>query len=308
METKGRKRVVLRANGKRLDVGGDKESEPQGTSIGSRTATHILNDTSPTPHKHTLPPDASTVIEQTHSDCCNEPTRTTLTPHSPPLTADGGPSKVFHSTPLHPPPNGSWRADLQNTSPPQLPSFRDDSSSSSSSSSSLADSAREHIIAEFEGENLVQQIRIPPQSTAAEVDNSQLKQGQSHGCKKRESQENRQWRKKKVWKKKSNRIHPEPQPTTTPPRSLSPPLSNGYSIQHIPSDSPPESSVNSSCSLPPLLNTQLTEEERKPSARVAGVEWSCDGEAELKRCLPDQLLGIFIGTWNMQQLNVSTSS
>ena len=228
METKARKRVVLRANGQRqhLEVlaKAGEESETREGSGGSR---RVTNDG--------CSPRSPPVSPPLRVPQDSVPTRISR-PHG-----QGGSSQIFHSTPLHPHPNGSWRG-----------------------------------------------------------------------------------RRRRNKRKKGNRIHPEfqppsdalPQHTVTAPQppspTMSPPHSTmTYSIQSAPgpSHSLPQSSVMThsilNYSLPPLLSSQLRKGGRRPSL---SVDWSSDGAAELRRCLSDGQLGVYVATWNMQQLDVSSST
>ena len=297
METQGRKRVVLRANSKRLHLevraGGPEGAGTRTASKDSLSVTSGLNCTSTTPHSPNVP---------------TEPTKTTPTPRSPPHV---GPSHICHSTPLrlHPPSTDPYPR--PSTLPP-LPSLRaNDSSSSLSSSSStlslMTSAAHRHTPA--------------VQSTAWQVGmvtphhSTVTKHRQDHGRGDRSSK----GLKKSRWKK-GNRVHPTlppitntlsspcnvPQPLT--PTVTSPLCANGYSIQHTADLSLPGPSLltqsSPSCSLPPLFSSQLRKGGRRPSP---SVDWSSDGEAQLHSCLPDQQLGVFVGTWNMQQINVRES-
>lgn len=277
METKSRKHVVFRANGQRqhLEVlaRASKESETREESEESRK---VIEDGS----SH-------------HSLQDPVPAETSRASH-PPLTPQRGSSQIFHSTPLHPRPNGSWMGDLQQTSPPHLLTLKNGSLPSPGT-------AQDNSTAGYQR----QSEAVTPSHT------KQLKQ--SHG---RISKGGRQKRNK--WKK-GNRIHPEFQPpcdpalqnivseSNPPNTAVSPPYcSTTYSLQSAPGPTLPHSSIMShnilNCSLPPLLGSQLRKGGRRPSP---SVDWSSDGAAELRRCLPDGRLGVYAATWNMQQLSVS---
>lgn len=231
METKARKRVVLRANGQRqhLEVLGRAGEEPEtreGTG-GSRKVTCAANDG--------CSPRSSPVSPALRVPQDPVPAETSRISRP---RGQRGSSQIFHSTPLHPHPNGSWRG--------------------------------------------------------------------------------RQRRNK--WKR-GNRIHPEfqppsdavPQHSVTAPQppspTMSPPHSNlAYSIQSAPDPTHSLPIMNHSIlnySLPPLLSSQLRKGGRRPSL---SVDWSNDGAAELRRCLSDGQLGVYVATWNMQQLDVSGST
>ena len=295
METRDRRRVVLRANGKRrhLDVSagaGDRE-----TSRGSQRAAHILSDVATPPCRP---------AQQTHhSDTCSQPSHT---PHSPPTTAAAAAarersSKIFHSTPLHLPPIPHWRAELRQTRPPQFPSFRD-STPSSSSSSSLADAPREQPISGDQMLNKAQKLHTSSSSVGKPVSGASTQKGRL-GQDMRASSKTRQRRKKR------SRVHPEPQASVDSSPQVhapSPPIPPAWSPQSSSYSVPEQPALDCSgalnCSLPPLLSARLRKGGRRPSA---SVDWSSDGAAELRRCLPDQQLRVFVGTWNMQELSVS---
>ena len=293
METRDRKRVVLRANGKRrhLEVSagaGDRE-----TSRGSERAAHILSDTATPPCRP---------AQQTHhSDTCSQPSHSLCSPPTPAAAAARErSSKIFHSTPLHLPPTPHWRADLRQTRPPQFPSFRD--STSSSSSSSLADAPREQPISGDQMLNKAQKLHTSSSSVGKPVSGASTQKGRL-GQDMRASSKTRQRRKKR------SRVHPEPQASVDSSPQVhapSPPIPPAWSPQSSSYSVPEQPALDCSgalnCSLPPLLSARLRKGGRRPSA---SVDWSSDGAAELRRCLPDQQLRVFVGTWNMQELSVS---
>lgn len=285
METKSRKHVVFRANGQRqhLEVlaRASEESETREEAEGSRK---VITDGSSRHSSAVNPALLQDVV----------PAETSRASHlqRPPLTPQRGSSQIFHSTPLHPRPNGSWMGDLQLTSPPHLSRIKN---------GSLPDTAQNHSTAGYHGQNEA----VTPSLA------KQLKQ--SHGMmSKRGRQKRSKW-------KKGNRIHPEFQPpcdtdsqnivtALQPPNTaVSPPYSSTtYSLRSAPGPTLPQSSIMShnimNYSLPPLLGSQLRKGGKRPSP---SVDWSSDGAAELRRCLPDGQLGVYVATWNMQQLSVS---
>ena len=125
-------------------------------------------------------------------------------------------------------------------------------------------------------------------------------------------------RRRRRWKRKGARVHPVAQPSPTEDCFLthtphtSSPLTSSHPLPHPTSScsqgeslspaNPPAGDVTLSSSLPPLLGSQLRKGGRRPSV---STDWTSRGAAELERCLPLSQLGLFVCTWNMQQMTVS---
>jgi hypothetical protein len=87
-------------------------------------------------------------------------------------------------------------------------------------------------------------------------------------------------------------------PPTTP--SSPPQSSNGRQVVSLSPAIVLSPDRDLSCSLPPLLSSQARKGGRKASATT---DWSSCGLTQLERCLPVREMGLFVGTWNMQQMS-----
>lgn len=279
METEPRRRVILRSGGKRQHLEVTGKQAARGSSRGSHSTAHVLNNTTTAHYSHSL---------QNPSQSGDLPAGS-LSPHSSPPGRVLHSSSVLHSTPLHPPPRIE-RGDLTQMQWPQFPSLSDASSSSSSSSSSLETNRKQSATGS--------ELATEPQHSGTWPPSGAASAGPSQGRRDSEAtgQGNKIAGQKKVREK--NRVHPvaqTPVPSHGPTRS---PPSKGPSLPQPLTGS--SSSLNSS--LPPLLCSQLRKGGQRPSP---SVDWSRDAVTELTQLLPDQHIRVFVVTWNMQQMKAS---
>ena len=291
METKARTRVVLRVNEKKrrhCDV-------TAGPSAGEVSAVPTL-----APYDH-LPVQNSNVLKTSNSQ------------HPLPPPSNGSSSStdtssshseeevekqllhVLYSTPLHPPSPARTDADLKPSS------F---SLSSSSSSLSSLGGAVEHtpVIKLTTGSShMTHCCDNSPTATRTSKDDSKSSTFGNNAIPTPHARK----QKVKRARMRNSKVYPEPQQsggshpqTLLPSATWSPPHTHSSSLNTSLS-----SGIHScSLSLPPLRSEQQRRGGRKPSVHV---NWGSSGVEGLCSCLPDQLLKVFVGTWNMQSIKVS---